>query len=61
MKTLAQKSQTQLRNNLYKAELFACGSVGWNKKYTNDIKQKFEDLQEYLEQAIAQTELEAAE
>jgi hypothetical protein len=61
MKTWAQKNQTQLWGHLYKSELFACGSVDWNDKYTDDIKQKFNDLQQYLEQAIAQTEQETAE
>ena len=61
MKTWAQKNQTQLWSHLYKSELFACGSVDWNHKYKDDIKQKFNDLQQYLEQAIAQTEQETAE
>jgi hypothetical protein len=61
MKTFAQKNQTQLWNHLYKSNLFACGSVGFSHPAHDEIKQRFAELQQYLEQVIDQAEKEAAE
>ena len=60
-KTSAQKSQTQLWNNFYRASLFARSSIGWSHPADQEVKQRFAELQRYLEQLIAQSESEAAE
>lgn len=59
-KTTAQKNQTQLWNHLYKAELFACGSLPMNDPAREEIKQRFSSLQEYLELLIALSDKEVA-
>jgi len=60
MKTFAQKNQTQLWSHLYKSELFACGSVGFTHPARDEIKQRFAELQQWLEQTIDKAELEVA-
>ena len=56
-KTFAQKSQTQLWAHLYKSKLFASGSFGIGEHpYEDEINRRFEELQQYLEQAIEQAE-----
>ena len=59
MKTFAQKNQTQLWSHLYKSKLFACGSLGFTHPAHHEIEQRFEQLQQYLEQVIGQYEQEA--
>ena len=56
IKTFAQKSQTQLWSHLYKSELFACSSLGFDHPGKAEIKRRFEELQQYLEQVIEQAE-----
>lgn len=59
-KTFAQKNQTQLWSHLYKSELFACGSLGFNHPGKAEITKRFQELQQYLETVIEQAEKEAA-
>ena len=51
-KTFQEKNQTQLWNHLHKASMFARGSVDFNHPNSEEIKQKFQELQEYLESVI---------
>jgi hypothetical protein len=64
MKTWAQKNQTQLWSHLYKASLFARGSLGplgHIHPAEKEIEQRFDELQQYLEQLIEQSEKEAVQ
>lgn len=44
MKTMAQKSQTQLWNHLDKAQIMAKGSIDWDSKKSAVINKLFDNL-----------------
>jgi hypothetical protein len=55
-KSFQEKNQTQLWNHLYKASMFASGSLPYSSEHQKEIKQKFQELQEYLESVILSVE-----
>ena len=55
MKTMAQKSQTQLWNHLDKARMMAKGSVDWDSKKTDEINKLFVNMLKELETLIEET------
>tara|TARA_R110000782_G_C14686523_1_gene400652 strand:- start:622 stop:831 length:210 start_codon:yes stop_codon:yes gene_type:complete len=55
MKTMAQKSQTQLWNHLDKARMMANGSVDWDIKKNDEIDNLFVNMLKELETLIGVT------
>ncbi len=55
MKTMAQKSQTQLWNHLDKAQIMAKGSVDWDNKKIGEINKLFDNVVKELETMFEET------
>ena len=55
MKSMAQKSQTQLWNHLDKAQMMAKGSVDWDNKKVDQINKMFKDVAKELVAMLEET------
>jgi hypothetical protein len=55
MKTMAQKSQTQLWNHLDKAQMMAKNSVDWDKNKIEEINKLFNNVVKELEKMLEET------